>query len=210
MLGSAELVTFVSVTDIDRAQAFYVDVFGWTVSDMAVAVDQLVAAGIRFEHFDGLDQGDRQVWATPGGDQVAWFKGPDGGAVVEPGLVGRDLEIAREGEGHPVVHLLDRREAQTAQLAGHEVDPESGNEDGGPLVDPAQRGIVEVIEVVMGQGDVVDVEPRVVDRFDGWVVPPRTPVARAEEPGIDDQPAALGLDENLSVPDDGKSHRRTP
>ena len=27
---------------------------------------------------DGLTQDERGVWTTPGGDQVAWFRDPDG------------------------------------------------------------------------------------------------------------------------------------
>ena len=51
---------------------------GWTVADIAGTVDELVAAGVRFERFDGMEQDERGIWPTPSGAQVAWFKDPDG------------------------------------------------------------------------------------------------------------------------------------
>jgi hypothetical protein len=38
----------------------------------------LVAAGARFERFDGMPQDDAGIWRTPDGSAVAWFKDPDG------------------------------------------------------------------------------------------------------------------------------------
>jgi catechol 2,3-dioxygenase-like lactoylglutathione lyase family enzyme len=54
--------------------------FGWRVDDMAAAVADLSAKGVAFERyaFLGDAQGPDGVWATPGGDKVAWFKDPDG------------------------------------------------------------------------------------------------------------------------------------
>ena len=51
---------------------------GWQVPDITLAVDELLARGVRFERFPGFDQDARGVWKVPGGTMVAWFKDPDG------------------------------------------------------------------------------------------------------------------------------------
>jgi|SRR5215472_6459280 len=118
MLGSCDLVAFVTSADRERAREFYggtlglrlredapyalvfdangttlrvaiaqqvapapYAVLGWTVPDMAAVVAGLAAAGISLERFDGMDQDGRGVWRTPSGDQVAWFKDPDGNVL---------------------------------------------------------------------------------------------------------------------------------
>jgi catechol 2,3-dioxygenase-like lactoylglutathione lyase family enzyme len=53
-------------------------VAGWLVSDIRASIASLTRRGVRFEQFASLDQDDSGVWTAPGGDQVAWFKDPDG------------------------------------------------------------------------------------------------------------------------------------
>lgn len=50
---------------------------GWEVDDLPAAVRELAQRGIHFERF-GMPQDDLGIWTAPGGDQVAWFKDPDG------------------------------------------------------------------------------------------------------------------------------------
>jgi catechol 2,3-dioxygenase-like lactoylglutathione lyase family enzyme len=50
---------------------------GWEVDDLPAAVRELTKRGIQFERF-GMPQDELGIWAAPGGDQVAWFKDPDG------------------------------------------------------------------------------------------------------------------------------------
>ena len=100
-LSNADLVAFVATTDAARARAFYegvlglrvlddnpfacvVDahgttytVLGWHVDDVDAAVDGLVARGVSFLHFEGMDQDARGIWTAPGGERIAWFKDPD-------------------------------------------------------------------------------------------------------------------------------------
>ena len=115
MLESAALVGFVGVSDLDRAQAFYGDqlglsltdespfalvaefagstlritvvddvapvpytALGWSVSDLNATIDRLVAHGVTFTKYRGLDQDKRGAWTTPGGSRIAWFLDPDG------------------------------------------------------------------------------------------------------------------------------------
>lgn len=56
-------------------------VLAWVVADIVTALDTLAARGLRFERFPGLEQDERGVWTTPGGDRVAWFKDPDGNVL---------------------------------------------------------------------------------------------------------------------------------
>lgn len=51
---------------------------GWVVPAIAATVTGLSARGVAFERFGGLDQDELGIWGSPGGDQVAWFRDPDG------------------------------------------------------------------------------------------------------------------------------------
>ena len=50
---------------------------GWEVDDLPAAIRELAGRGIQFERF-GMPQDELGIWTAPGGDQVAWFKDPDG------------------------------------------------------------------------------------------------------------------------------------
>jgi catechol 2,3-dioxygenase-like lactoylglutathione lyase family enzyme len=53
-------------------------VLGWDVKDLRAAVLDLKKAGIVCEIFGFFKQDDLGIWTAPNGDQVAWFKDPDG------------------------------------------------------------------------------------------------------------------------------------
>ena len=73
--------TTVRITAVpDRAPAQYT-VLGWKVDDLDSTVDGLVARGVEFLRFDGMEQDDRGVWAAPGGARIAWFADPDGNTL---------------------------------------------------------------------------------------------------------------------------------
>ena len=59
-------------------------VLNFPVDDIDAAVDRLVAAGVRFERYDGLDQDERGI-ARAYPPPIAWFKDPAGNilSVVE-------------------------------------------------------------------------------------------------------------------------------
>jgi len=50
---------------------------GWEVDDLPAAIRELARRGIQFERF-GMPQDELGIWTAPGGDQIAWFKDPDG------------------------------------------------------------------------------------------------------------------------------------
>lgn len=56
-------------------------VLGWEVAAIAAAVDDLAAAGVRFENYGLPGQGEDCIWHAPGGAQVAWFLDPDGNVL---------------------------------------------------------------------------------------------------------------------------------
>ena len=56
-------------------------ILGWKVTEIDSVVAALEKKGVRFERYGFLEQDDRGVWTTPGGDKVAWFKDPDGNVL---------------------------------------------------------------------------------------------------------------------------------
>jgi catechol 2,3-dioxygenase-like lactoylglutathione lyase family enzyme len=76
--GDGVLVRVTRVDDL-RPQPF--TVLGWVVEDLDGAVADLAARGVTPLSFDGMGHDERGVWTTPGGDQVLWFRDPDGNVL---------------------------------------------------------------------------------------------------------------------------------
>ena len=53
-------------------------VLSFPVADLDKAVDDLVAAGVTMERYDGFDQDERGIARDSGGPAIAWFKDPAG------------------------------------------------------------------------------------------------------------------------------------
>ena len=61
----------------DNHQPATFTVLNFPVPDIGAAVDQLVAAGVAFEHYgEGFGQDDRGIARDPRGPAIAWFKDP--------------------------------------------------------------------------------------------------------------------------------------
>jgi catechol 2,3-dioxygenase-like lactoylglutathione lyase family enzyme len=73
--------TMVRVTKVDRLRPQPFTVFGFQVADIRASAGRLAGAGVVFLRYDGMGQDDDGVWATPDGDQVAWFQDPDGNTL---------------------------------------------------------------------------------------------------------------------------------
>ena len=73
--------TMLRLTQVDGLQPQAFTIAGWEVPDIGLAVDALAGRGITFTRYDGMEQDDKCVWTTPGGDRVAWFKDPDGNTL---------------------------------------------------------------------------------------------------------------------------------
>lgn len=56
-------------------------VLGWNIEDIRTAVRALKRRGIVFERYEGLNQDQDDLWDSPNGAQVAWFKDPDGNTL---------------------------------------------------------------------------------------------------------------------------------
>lgn len=56
-------------------------VLGWRVEDIAAAVQALRGRGVTFQRYEGMGQDAMDVWQSPGGARVAWFRDPDGNTL---------------------------------------------------------------------------------------------------------------------------------
>jgi predicted enzyme related to lactoylglutathione lyase len=57
-------------------------VLGWGVESIENTVERLTAAGVKFQRYPGINEGDsRGIWNAPSGARVAWFKDPDGNVL---------------------------------------------------------------------------------------------------------------------------------
>ncbi len=70
----------------DHAPANYT-ILNFPVDDVEEAVDALVARGVRFERYDGIDQDEKGISRDPQGPPIAWFTDPAGNilSVLEVG-----------------------------------------------------------------------------------------------------------------------------
>jgi catechol 2,3-dioxygenase-like lactoylglutathione lyase family enzyme len=56
-------------------------ILGWAVGDLPAAVQYLIDRGVAMDRYPGIDQDGRGIWTTPAGDQVVWFRDPDGNVL---------------------------------------------------------------------------------------------------------------------------------
>jgi predicted enzyme related to lactoylglutathione lyase len=70
--------TMLRLTPVRKLSRTRYTVLGWNVADIGATVAALVAAGVSFVHYRGMDLDDAGIWTSPGGDRVAWFEDPDG------------------------------------------------------------------------------------------------------------------------------------
>jgi len=66
------------IQKVERVHAAPYTALGWAVSDIRKTVQKLRAAGVVFQRYEGLNQGDDGIWSAPSGALVAWFQDPDG------------------------------------------------------------------------------------------------------------------------------------
>ena len=70
--------TMLRVQKTDEVTPAPYTVIGWRVPDLGAAVSALARRQIPCVRYPGMQQDERGIWATPGGNLVAWFKDPDG------------------------------------------------------------------------------------------------------------------------------------
>jgi catechol 2,3-dioxygenase-like lactoylglutathione lyase family enzyme len=78
--------TMLRLTPVPDLEPQPFTIAGWEVADIGATVDALASAGITFLRFDGMEQDSKGIWATPGGDFVAWFTDPDANTLSLTGF----------------------------------------------------------------------------------------------------------------------------
>ena len=75
--------TKLRIAKAEKFQPQQQTVLGWEVDDIRAAVKELSGRGVKFEQFNlpFMKQDELGVWTAPGGDEVAWFKDPDGNTL---------------------------------------------------------------------------------------------------------------------------------
>jgi len=73
--------TMLRVARVERLEPRPFTVLGWRVDDVEAAVRALLARGVAFELYSGLDQDDLRIWTSPSGARIAWFTDPDGNVL---------------------------------------------------------------------------------------------------------------------------------
>jgi catechol 2,3-dioxygenase-like lactoylglutathione lyase family enzyme len=75
---NGHMLRLAKVTELTPAKH---TVLGWHVSNISESVRALGARGVLFERFEGMNQDELGIWASPSGAKVAWFKDPDGNSL---------------------------------------------------------------------------------------------------------------------------------
>ena len=74
--------TMLRVTTVHELTPHPFTVLGWHVPNIEATADRLAAAGVEFNRYKGVNDGDpRGIWNSPSGARVAWFKDPDGNVL---------------------------------------------------------------------------------------------------------------------------------
>jgi catechol 2,3-dioxygenase-like lactoylglutathione lyase family enzyme len=56
-------------------------IFGWEVQGLEQVVEELIAKGVQFQRYPGMEQDERGIWHAPGRAKIAWFQDPDGNTL---------------------------------------------------------------------------------------------------------------------------------
>ena len=73
--------TTLRITPVGELSPQPFTVLGWAVDDIDATARSLAGAGVALLRFDGMEHDELGVWASPGGDRIAWFNDPDGNVL---------------------------------------------------------------------------------------------------------------------------------
>jgi len=74
--------TMLRVTSVREHNPAPFTVLGWDVDSIEETVARLTAAGVEFQRYTGINDGDpKGIWTAPSGARIAWFKDPDGNVL---------------------------------------------------------------------------------------------------------------------------------
>jgi catechol 2,3-dioxygenase-like lactoylglutathione lyase family enzyme len=71
----------IRISQADAFQPAKGTVLGWEVDDVRAAVLWLGSRGVATEKYAFVADQELGIWTAPSGDQVAWFKDPDGNVL---------------------------------------------------------------------------------------------------------------------------------
>lgn len=69
------------IQKVDQVRPAPYTALGWAVSDIRRTVQDLQAAGVVFQRYEGMNQDKNGIWHSPSGAWVAWFQDPDGNVL---------------------------------------------------------------------------------------------------------------------------------
>ena len=68
----------IRITKVPNFSTLEGTILGWEVEDIKAVAAWLRDKGVAFEKYPFVQDRELGVWTAPTGDQVAWFKDPDG------------------------------------------------------------------------------------------------------------------------------------
>ena len=71
----------IRICKVETFQPAQGTVLGWEVKDIRAAVQWLNSRGVVTEKYAFVPDKELGIWTAPDGDQVAWFKDPDGNVL---------------------------------------------------------------------------------------------------------------------------------
>lgn len=50
---------------------------GWSINNLEKTIEKLSSNGVKFESYENIEQDKHNIWHSPSGAKIAWFKDPD-------------------------------------------------------------------------------------------------------------------------------------
>ena len=66
------------IQKVEKVQQQGYTVLGWEVSNIEREIVELANRGVKFSHYEGMNQDKNGIWTAPTGAKIAWFTDPDG------------------------------------------------------------------------------------------------------------------------------------
>ena len=73
--------THIRIVRMKNFSAARYTVLGWEVQNIEAVVGWLMSRGVEFQKYPFIQDQERGIWTSPGGDKVAWFLDPDGNVL---------------------------------------------------------------------------------------------------------------------------------
>ena len=67
----------IRIVKINNFTPAHYTILVWRVNDVESEVRMLIARGVSFQRYPGMQQDEIGIWESPSGSKVAWFHDPD-------------------------------------------------------------------------------------------------------------------------------------